>query len=145
MNVNFETVNSEGGKNFLSILKGCLISIIITLLMLFVFSIILTYTSVSENVIQPVIIVLTAISIIIGSSISTSKIKKKGIINGGLIGAIYILLLYILSSFINGSFMMTTYSLIMVIAGLLAGMLRWDYWSEFKINTYSHVQNSSTK
>lgn len=129
MNVNFETVSSESGKSFLSILKGCLISIIITLVMLFIFSVILTYTNISENIIQLVIIVLTAISIIIGSSISTSKIKKKGIINGGIIGAIYILLLYLLSSIINGSFMLTTYSLIMIIAGLLAGMLRRNYWS----------------
>ena len=129
MNVNFETVSSESGKSFLSILKGCLISIIITLLMLFIFSIVLTYTSISENIIQPVIIVLTAISIIIGSSISTSKIKKNGIINGGIIGAIYMLFLYLMSSIINGSFMLTTYSLIMIIAGLLAGMLRRNYWS----------------
>ena len=129
MNVNFETVSSESGKSFLSILKGCLISIIITLVMLFIFSVILTYTNISENIIQPVIIVLTAISIIIGSSISTSKIKKNGIINGGIIGAIYMLFLYLMSSIINGSFMLTTYSLIMIIAGLLAGMLRRNYWS----------------
>ena len=54
-------------RNFLNIIKGVIISIIFTLIFLFVFSLILTYTNISESFIAPVIIVITAISIFIGS------------------------------------------------------------------------------
>ena len=59
-----------------------------------VFSIILTYTNIDEKVINPVIMIVTAISILLGSSLGNIKIKKNGLINGGTIGAIYICLLY---------------------------------------------------
>ena len=51
-------------ENIKNIFKGVAISLISTMILLFVFSVILTYTNVSENTITPVIIVITAISIL---------------------------------------------------------------------------------
>ena len=51
----------ESTKN---IFKGVGISRILTKLLLFIFSLILAYTNVNENTITPVIIVVTAISIL---------------------------------------------------------------------------------
>ena len=84
--------------------KGLLISFIMTILILLIFSIILTFTNISEKTIVPVIIISTAISILIGSSISNIRIKKNGILNGALIGGGYILILYLLSSILNARF-----------------------------------------
>ena len=56
-----------------NIFKGVGISIILTLILLLIFSIVLAYTNVSESTIIPVIIIITAISILFGSSISTVK------------------------------------------------------------------------
>ena len=98
---------SMQGKCF-NILKGVIISIIFTLLFLFVFSIILTYTSISESFIAPVIIVITAISIFIGSSIGNIKMKKNGMLNGALVGGIYLLSIYLLSGLINQNFSLNT-------------------------------------
>ena len=86
------------------ILKGLVISFILTLVSVFIFSVVLTYTNTPESTIFPVIAFITAISILIGSSISTIKINKKGIINGGIIGFIYIFILYLLSSIITTGF-----------------------------------------
>ena len=72
-----------------NIAKGVGISIGFTLIFLLIFSIILTYTNISEEWISPVIIVLTGISILIGSSIGNISLKKNGILNGGIIGGIY--------------------------------------------------------
>ena len=69
-------------KNFTYIIKGVIISIVFTLIFLFIFSIILTYTNVSESFISPVIIVVTAISIFLGSSIGNFKMRKNGLLNG---------------------------------------------------------------
>jgi putative membrane protein (TIGR04086 family) len=115
----------EGFKNrsFITIIKGTVISVVITLLLLFIFAIILTYTGVSETMIPAVIIVITAISLLIGSSIANKKIKKNGILNGGMIGGIYLLTLYIISSVINGSFSIGLKSIIMITIGILFGII----------------------
>lgn len=51
----------ESTKN---IFKGVGISLILTIILLFIFSLILAYTNVNEKTIRPVIIVVTAISIL---------------------------------------------------------------------------------
>lgn len=109
-------------RNFFNIIKGVIISIVFTLIFLFVFSIILTYTSISEAFITPVIIVITAISIFIGSSIGNIKMKKNGLLNGALIGGVYLLSIYLLSGAINQNFSLSTSSLIIIIAGMICGM-----------------------
>lgn len=103
--------------------KGIAISVILTLVLLFLFSIILAYTNTSESTIVPVIIAITAISILSGSSIATSKIKKKGIMNGMIVGGIYIFILYLISSILNTGFSLNMYSIIMIIIGIIAGAI----------------------
>ena len=113
----------ENRNNFINIFKGIIISIVITLMLLFLFSVILTYTNIGENVIPAVIIIATVISILIGSSISTIKIKRNGIINGGIIGLVYILGIYLISSIAQMGFGINVYSIIMIILSILAGMI----------------------
>lgn len=110
-------------SKYMKILKGALISWILTFILLFIYSVLLTYTKIGENTISPVIIAITVVSILIGSSAVTSKIKKNGIVNGGLIGLIYILLIYFLSSLTTSGFSLNVYSAIMIIAGVAAGMV----------------------
>ena len=118
-----ENTNVIQSNNLFRIFKGSIISIIFTLILLFIFSIVLTYTSISENVISPVIIVISSISILIGSSISTMKIKKNGLVNGLFVGLIYMLFIYIISSLINTGFAITTTSIIMILSGIIAGII----------------------
>lgn len=103
--------------------KGLVISFIMTILILLIFSIILTFTNISEKTIVPVIIISTAISILIGSSISNIRIKKNGILNGALIGGGYILILYLLSSILNARFNLNIQSIIMISVGVVFGIL----------------------
>ena len=114
-------VNESSSNNIIRILKGSLISIVTTLILLIIFSAILTYTNVNENVMPTVIIIVTALSILIGSQISTSKIKKNGIINGASVGIIYIVLLYLISSLVTKNFSLNNYSIIMMVTSLLIG------------------------
>ena len=118
-----ENYTANGNKTFISILKGVLISLIATFLLLLIFSLVLTYTDIQENVISPVIIVVTGISILIGSSISNIKIKKNGLINGGIIGGLYIAILYITSSILNWNFGLDIKSIIMIVVGIVFGIL----------------------
>lgn len=126
-------------NKYMKILKGTLISWILTFVLLFIYAVLLTYTKISENTISPVIIAIEAVSILIGSSIVTSSIKKNGIINGGLIGLIYILLLYILSSLTTSGFSLNVYSAIMIISGIASRNDRRDRWSKFKIEMLNYA------
>ena len=99
--VNVKENNSNG---IVIILKGSLISIIATIVLLMIFAAVLTYSNINENSMPTVIIVVTALCILVGSQITTSKIKRNGIANGALVGAIYILALYLISSIISKDF-----------------------------------------
>ena len=117
-----ESYQENNKKNLKNISIGIGISIFITSICLFVFSILLTYTNLSENTITPTIIIITGISVLIGSSIGNVKIKKNGIIKGAIIGGGYILILYLISSLINVEFTLNFKSIIMIIVGILFGI-----------------------
>ena len=103
--------------------KGVGISFLVTIILLFIFSLVLTFSDIGENVINPVIIVITAISILIGSSIGNIKIKKQGLLNGGLIGGLYIFIIYFISSMLNWHFGLELQSIIMIVSGVLFGVI----------------------
>lgn len=110
-------------KTITNIAKGVGISFLTTVILLLILATVLTYTKVSENVISPVIIVVTAISILIGSSLGNIKIKKNGLINGALIGGIYIVVIYLISSILNWKFGLGLQSIIMILVGMIFGIL----------------------
>ena len=116
--VNVKENNSNG---IVIILKGSLISIIATIVLLMIFAAVLTFSNINENSMPTVIIVVTALCILVGSQITTSKIKRNGIVNGALVGAIYILALYLISSIISKDFSLNIYSIIMMATSILIG------------------------
>ncbi len=115
-------------NNISIIAKGVIIAIIASMVLLLIFSAILTYTTISEGVSNPVIIIITAVSILIASQLSTRKIKKNGIINGGIIGGIYIITLYLISSIVTGNFSLGINAIIMIVASIIAGMFGRYNW-----------------
>lgn len=118
-----ENMQVNENKTIINILKGVGISLIATVIMLIIFSVILTYTNIQESAINPVIMIITAISILIGSSLGNIKIKKNGLINGGLIGGIYIITIYLISSILNWKFSINIQSIIMIITAVVFGIL----------------------
>ena len=118
-----ENMQVNENKTIINILKGVGISLIATVIMLIIFSIILTYTNIQESAINPVIMIITAISILIGSSLGNTKIRKNGLINGGIIGGTYIIIIYLISSILNWKFSLNMQSFIMIITAIVFGIL----------------------
>ena len=104
-------------------IKGVGISIGLTMILLLIFAILLTYTNISEQWTQPVVIVLSGISILAGSSIVNSKQKNKGIIRGACVGLLYFVILYIISSSINLNFYINIPMIIMTFVGVVFGII----------------------
>ncbi len=114
---------TDKNSNVYLIIKGFIIALIISVVSIYIFACVLVNTSVQENTIKPVIITITGISILIGSSISCLQIKKNGILNGICVGALYILSLYILSSIAFCGFGFNINSIIVIIVGIVLGAI----------------------
>lgn len=113
----------SSSNSIIKILKGSAISMITTLILLIIFSVLLTFTNINERTMPTVIIMITALSILLGSQITTLKIKKNGIINGMAVGGTYMITLYFISSIVSKNFSLNKYSIIMMATGLLIGGL----------------------
>ena len=118
-----EIYQGNGNKLLKNVGKGMVIALISTFILLFIFSVLLTYTDINENTITPVIMIATGISILIGSTIGNRKLKKNGLLNGAIIGGGYILILYLISSILNWNFSFNLQSIIMTIIGVVFGII----------------------
>lgn len=110
-------------KNIIRIIKGSVFAIVMTLVLLFIYAAVLTYTNVSEMTMVPVVVIISGISILIGSSISSLKIKKQGMLNGALVGLIYMVTIYLLSSMLLSGFSINVHAIMMITVGIVAGMI----------------------
>ena len=116
--------NSEDTKsNFIRVIKGSAFAVVLTLILLLIYSAFLTYTKLNESTMPVFIIGITAISILIGSLMSSVNIRKNGIVNGALVGLIYIVVIYLLSSIATKTFSLNMYSIIMIIISTVAGAI----------------------
>lgn len=106
-----------------TIILSAIYSIILTLILLFIYAILLAYTNIPESTMEIAIITISALSILIFSVMCMLKIKSKGILNGGIIGFIYMGTIYLLSSIIQTGFNLNVYTIIMIVSGILCGML----------------------
>ncbi len=119
--VNIE--QSEIKQNIIRIVKGSILAILISLILLFIYATLLTYTDIQEITIFPVILTIIGISILTGSMISARKIKKNGILNGAIVGLIYIFILYLSSSICLVGFSITLNSFTTLITGAITGII----------------------
>lgn len=55
---------SEMKKKTFCIIKGCAFAIILSIILLTIFALLLTYTNISESTIMPVVLTITGISIL---------------------------------------------------------------------------------
>ena len=122
--VKMKEINSEDTKsNFIRVIKGSAFAVVLTLILLLIYSAFLTYTKLNESTMPVFIIGITAISILIGSLMSSVNIRKNGIVNGALVGLIYIVVIYLLSSIATKTFSLNMYSIIMIIVSTFAGAI----------------------
>lgn len=111
----------ENTSIFTTFLKATIISIICSLILIFILAILVSCTNIKENIVNPSVIFISAISILIGGFLVSKKVKKKGIICGVILGIIYMLIMYIFSSLMNMNFSLESNSLIMIVFGILGG------------------------
>lgn len=116
-------VNFMKNKSIVVIVKGFITSMVITCILLLIYATILVNTNIKENTITPVILTITFISILIGSSLSCISAGKKGIINGLCIGSLYFTTLYLISCCFGMVWAFNLKSIIIVLIGIIFGII----------------------
>lgn len=109
------------------LLKGLLLAFLITVILIFVSSVILTYTSLSESKMSLLNTIVMIISITTGSAYVAIKIKEKGWLNGGILGLGYFLIILLiniifLKPLVIDIFLLTRL-IISIVMGIIGGII----------------------
>ena len=123
LKANIVAEESEMKKKVMAIIKGCLFAIILSIILLTIYALLLANTTISENTMMPVVLTITGISILMGGTISSRKMKKNGLIYGGIVGLVYVLALYVASSISMVGFSLSANSFIMLTVGVITGII----------------------
>lgn len=102
---------------------GVSISVVLTIILLVIFSVVLEKTNFNEMYIDIIVTICSSVSILIGTTITGKKIKKRGSIYGGVVAGFYLLALYILSSIMEGNFEITKATIIALIVSIVTGII----------------------
>lgn len=88
----------DGKHSIKSYIIGLCASILITMVLLALWSIVLTVSSVSESSMQIYVTITLIISVFCGGFICTMGTRRNGWISGGVVGILYILILLVFGS-----------------------------------------------
>lgn len=141
-NLNVKSTENESLKITL-LLKGLLVSVIITVLAFILLSLILANTNFPQKLITPAVVVTTIISVLTAGSVSTRGIRNKGWLNGSIVGLIYMSILYLISSLVYNNFTIDKYVITMtaigILAGAIGGILGINTGKVVKHSKYKHI------
>ena len=115
--------SEEKSIDILIIGKGVLISYIISIVMITIYGLLLSITSLSEASLPTAIMVITTISIAIAGIYTSLKVESKGWLNGALIGLVYMIILMLLGLLFKTGVNIDKYSIFKVFMGFIIGSL----------------------
>lgn len=110
----------------ISSLTGAVVSLIISICAIFIFSYILYRTSLSDKSSSLIVMIISYLSVFLGALFSVRIKKSHALIVGALVGIIYFLVLFVFACILNGALYIPSLSgmflgLLLAIAGAIAG------------------------
>ena len=117
--------NSNKGETsfFLSILKGSLASLCISLIGILIFAFLIRFISIPDSAISPINQVIKGVSILIGCFIGLKKTNEMGFISGLLIGVFYTIISFVVFSILDGQFTFSKNLLNDILFGGIIGII----------------------
>ncbi|QQY78761.1 putative membrane protein (TIGR04086 family) [Keratinibaculum paraultunense] len=110
-------------NHMIYLFKGLIFSMGITILLLFILSLILLYTPFKESNISLLNTIVMIISITIGSIYVSINIGENGWINGGILGILYFLMLILLNYLFLKPFLIDIYLIGKLVLSLVIGII----------------------
>lgn len=124
MKAKTKSLKNLKGNSFLGfLLKGTLIALCISLVLVLVFAFLLKFTNIPDTAISPINMVIKGISIFLGVFIGMKKSKELGLVCGLLIGLCYTFLAFLVFSALSGSFAVDTTLFTDLIFGAVIGAI----------------------
>ncbi len=128
----------EQDVKVMNIFKNILIAYVLSLVLLLIFAVILTYTNIPESSITTVVLAVSIIGILYGSKLSASKAKSRGWLIGSVTGLLYMFILYLISLLANNRVIFDMHVLSVFIIGIVAGAVGGIIGINFKKNEKRH-------
>ncbi|WP_406541685.1 TIGR04086 family membrane protein [Clostridium ljungdahlii] len=117
----------EKGSNYLSAVEGVLRGFIITVILLLIFAVIMTFVDIGSRVRYIFYVITNILSIMYGVIYAVRRIGKKGWLVGIGVTLLYLLILYVVSIISGNSAAISSYGvkqlLLDLIVGALSGMI----------------------
>lgn len=105
------------------ILKGTLISLCVSLVLVLVFAFLLKFTNIPDSAIKPINQVIKGVSVFVGVFMGMKKIKELGLVSGLLIGIFYTILAFLVFSILGGYFIFDLTLLTDIVFGAIIGAI----------------------
>lgn len=115
--------NNEKNNVLLNGLKGSMLSVCISLVLILVFAFIIKLTSMSDTLIKPINQIIKVVSIFFGTLFIIKKVNQKGLITGTIVGLLYSILAFVVFSILNGGFSFEITLLIDILFGAISGAI----------------------
>lgn len=109
--------------NLIRVIKGLILSFLITLPCFLAFALFLTYTDFPEKYTFIAVLITTVISVLTASAYSTKNVKSKGWMNGCFVGILYVAILYLASSIVFMNFAIDMQVFLTAVIGAIVGCL----------------------
>lgn len=116
------TKNISSENTVFDFVKGLIISIILSLVMVIAFALCLKWFDFSEKLIVPITFVIKYLSVIVGS-IFAVKGNSKGLIKGALFGLLYTMFSFIIFSILASSFSFDLTTVLDIVSSILLGAI----------------------
>lgn len=121
-------------ENIKQYTKFLILSYIIAIVLLGLSSIIFAYTNINDSLINIFVFVIIVITNLIGSTLTSRKLKRRGLFVGLIFGIIYFLIIYLLTAILYTGFFVNKavglYLLMTSVSGIVGGVIgvniRWD-------------------
>ena len=125
-------MNKKNLEYVLFILKGIALAYIVTLIMMLIFSLFLTYTSLKESMIPVLNTIIMIGSIVLGSIYLTLKVGEKGWLNGMIIGVLYFIILLLLNKLIINDLNLSIFSFTKLLISIVTRIIWIMIWINLK-------------
>ena len=112
---------------FQRIFKSTMFAYLFTIISFAILSLVLTFSNISDSFIPSAVVIVSIISILLGSSIASTRSRSHGWLMGLSVGLSYFLVLYFISSLLISGFsinLTTIYlALGMIFTGIIGGII----------------------
>lgn len=118
-----DTSLGNAGIPFSIIIKGSLVAVSCSLLLILVFAFLLKFTNIPESIIVPINQVIKGISVFAGVFLGISNTRRKGLISGTIIGLTYSVIAFFVFSLLAGYFVFDLTLLVdLLFSGIIGGV-----------------------